>query len=469
MKTMAEGEAAASAALGSDGITTEQAVGATSGQLASPLPSKRKRLSTSDLMKAKAKAGSSPSGGTDPSKDLIEAISFEYQMVKKKGFDKAASDMSMRTGGTLLDPSILKDKVIGKVEQAPKAATYADMHKKMGELAGFYGNIDDLDVVDTAMLKLTNETPPTDAGKTPNVAPLYESATLSPGLCLEVGYSLTRRLVQREGRIALEFGNPQHAHSIFGGFMDGNQAYNNTRADSFSQEEQNNSVYYIGGNDFKVFFDSFESVSKLFGELKGWLSKKGLDVVINGAKKQKKNSIVLAGLNLLFHGALNSQWNWHQDTNEFNYKSYLSVVVQLSGGLSQAQVFDLYKVGQEEWAKTVDYNGPGAMLAVRSDLFHRTLSAEQRTVKLVFFFRRIANVKDSVDVDGIDEKNTRVDEKETSSVKVKKEKKEEDQSSSTPGTPLAGDPLEKPDSASKRRKHGKQVAGGSTPGEPPKK
>ena len=463
MNTMAESAAAAPAALGSDGITSEQAVGATSGQLASPLPSKRKRLSTSDLMKAKAKAGSSPSGGTDPSKDLIEAISFEYQMIKKKGFDEAADDMSLSNGGDLLDPSILKDKVIGKVEQAPTAATYADMHEKMEDLAGVYGKIDELDEVDTAMLKLTNETPPTDAGKTPNVAPLYESATLSPGLCLEVGYSLTRRLVQREGRIALEFGDPKNANSIFGGFMDGTHAYNNTRADSFSHEEQNNSVYYIGGNDFKVFFDSFKSVSQLFDELKGWLAAKGLDVVIHGARKQKKNSIVLAGLNLLFHGALNSQWNWHQDTNEFNYKSYLSVVVQLSGGLSQAQVYDLYKVGHEEgWAKTVDYNGPGAMLAVCSDLFHRTLSAEQRTVKLVFFFRRPVNVKDAVDVDGIDEKNTLVDEKEKMSVKVKKEKKE-DHSSSPPGTTPAVKPPEKPDPASKRRGKGKEVAEVPTP------
>lgn len=445
-KTMAESEAAAPAALASDETASEQAVGATSGHLASPPLPKRQRLSTSDLMKAKV--GSSPSGGTDASKDLIEAVCLEFQVIKKKGFDEAAGFLSKNTGGGPLDPSILKDKVIGKVEQAPTAATYADMHEKMRALADSYGNIDELDEVDTAMLKLTNQTPPIDAGKTPNVAPLYGSTTLSPGLCLEAGYSLTRRLVQREGRFALEFGDSKNTHSILGGFMSGEQEYNNTRAGLFSQEEQNNSVFYIGGSDLKIFFDSFESVRKLFDELNTWLLAKGLDVVAHGARKQKKNSIVLAGVNLLFHGALNSQWNWHQDTYEFNYKSYLSVVVQLSGGVSQAQVFDLSKVGEEEWVKTVDYRGPGAMLALRSDLFHRTLSAERRTVKLVFFFRLPVSMKAAIEVDHVDPKNTLVGEKEKK-VKVKVEKKE--QSSSTEGTTSGTTPVDGSPAAKKKQ------------------
>ena len=157
---------------------------------------------------------------------------------------------------------------------------------------------------------------------------------------------------------------------------------------------------------------------------------------------------MLAGVNLLFHGALNSQWNWHQDTYEFNYKSYLSVVVQLSGGVSQAQVFDLSKVGEEEWVKTVDYRGPGAMLALRSDLFHRTLSAERRTVKLVFFFRLPVSMKAAIEVDHVDPKNTLVGEKEKK-VKVKVEKKE--QSSSTEGTTSGTTPVDGSPAAKKKQ------------------
>ena len=74
-----------------------------------------------------------------------------------------------------------------------------------------------------------------------------------------------------------------------------------------------------------------------------------------------------------------------------------------------------------KWAKTVDYCGPGAALALRTDLFHRTLSAERRTVKLVFFFRLPAKKDAAIDCEDIQAKDTPVDEPK---VKVKMEKAE---------------------------------------------
>ena len=75
-------------------------------------------------------------------------------------------------------------------------------------------------------------------------------------------------------------------------------------------------------------------------------------------------------------------------------------------------------------------------------MFHRTLSAERRTVKLVFFFRLPTSMKAAIEVDHVDPKNTLVGEQEKQ-VKVKEEK--EEQSSSTEGTTSGTTPADDPE------------------------
>ena len=68
------------------------------------------------------------------------------------------------------------------------------------------------------------------------------------------------------------------------------------------------------------------------------------------------------------------------------------------------------------------YSPPPLCRATPPHLFHRTLSAKRRTVKLVFFFRLPAKQKDAISTEDVDPKNTAVDEPP---VKVKQEKKDQ--------------------------------------------
>ena len=106
-------------------------------------------------------------------------------------------------------------------------------------------------------------------------------------------------------------------------------------------------------------------------------------------------------------------------------------------------------LSSETKTATLKYNGPGAAMAVASDLFHRTASAEIRTVKLAYFFKLPPGAP-KIDLTNEEEDVELVDGLAIKSLEVKMESEESEQKPEEPEHEEK--PLEAKESPRKTRK-----------------
>ena len=377
----------------------------------------------------------------------INLVMMEFKNIQSKGYESSANAM-LEDGGKK-DPSHLTEKVMGGDEEA----THVTKEGREAATVKFCNAIEAKCVAEnetgvwSSLARLNSP----DAHKEKATLPqCYTGFTLEPAACLEAGEAIVSSLQSGGGKLALEYGDARNPNIIYGGFMQGHVKYDNTRADLFSPSDQNNSTFYIGPTLINAFIKALPPVNTLTGMVFDVLAAKGFNPLYPSSKKMSgDSSIVLAGMNVLFHGAsLCSQWNWHQDTHEFEpaFTSFLAVIVQLSGGVSEVEIMDL---SSETKTATLKYNGPGAAMAVASDLFHRTASAEIRTVKLAYFFKLPPGAP-KIDLTNEEEDVELVDGLEIKSLEVKMESEESEQKPEEPEHEEK--PLEAKESPRKTRK-----------------
>ena len=442
-----EGTAAGSTSLVSSQVDELQQKPTSSEQLSSTSPKAPTRKKMSSSLAAQPAVGAKQAvSQRNDTWSKINLVMMEFKNIQSKGYESSAK--AMLDDGGEKDPSHLKAKVVGGDEEA----THVTKEGREAATVKFCNAITTKRVAEnekgvwSSLARLNSP----DAHKEKATLPqCYTGFTLEPAACLEAGEAIVSSLQSGGGKLALEYGDARNPNLIYGGFMQGQVKYDNTRADLFSPSDQNNSTFYIGPTLINAFIKALPPVSTLTGMVFDVLSAKGFNPLYPSSKKMSgDSSIVLAGMNVLFHGAsLCSQWNWHQDTHEFEpaFTSFLAVIVQLSGGVSEVEIMDL---SSETKTATLKYNGPGAAMAVASDLFHRTASAEIRTVKLAYFFKLppgapkidLTNEEDVDEVDGL----------EIKSVEVKKESEESEQKPEEPEHEEK--PLEAKESPRKTRK-----------------
>ena len=359
----------------------------------------------------------------------INLVMMEFKNIQSKGYESSANAM-LEDGGKK-DPSYLTEKVMGGDEEA----THVTKEGREAATVKFCNAIEAKCVAEnetgvwSSLARLNSPDAPKEKATLPQC---YTGFTLEPAKCLEAGEAIVSSLDAVEGKLALEYGDSRNPNIIHGGFMQGHVKYDNTRADLFSPSDQNNSTFYIGPTLINAFIKALPPVHTLTGMVFDALVAKGFKPHYPLSKGTSgDSSIVLAGMNVLFHGAsLCSQWNWHQDTHEFepSFISFLAVIVQLSGGVSEVEIMDL---SSETKTATLKYNGPGAAMAVASDLFHRTASAEIRTVKLAYFFKLPPGAP-KIDLTNEEEDVELVDGLEIKSLEVKMESEESEQKPEEP-------------------------------------
>ena len=377
----------------------------------------------------------------------INLVMMEFKNIQSKGYESSAK--AMLDDGGEKDPSHLTAKVMGGDEEA----THVTKEGREAATVKFCNAIAAKRVAEnekgvwSSLARLNSP----DAHKEKATLPqCYTGFTLEPAACLQAGEAIVSSLQSGGGKLALEYGDARNPNIIYGGFMQGHVKYDNTRADLFSPSDQNNSTFYIGPTLINAFIKALPPVHTLTGMVFDALVAKGFKPHYPLSKGTSgDSSIVLAGMNVLFHGAsLCSQWNWHQDTHEFEpaFTSFLAVIVQLSGGVSEVEIMDL---SSETKTATLKYNGPGAAMAVASDLFHRTASAEIRTVKLAYFFKLPPGAP-KIDLTNEEEDVELVDGLEIKSLEVKMESEESEQKPEEPEHEEK--PLEAKESPRKTRK-----------------
>ena len=329
---------------------------------------------------------SSPTSRSERPESLVSQVALEYERLSATGF---ATSYKIMTEAE--DKSLLAGAVTG-VHAAPRKPEEV---AKMGKENDLLFEKDVLGVVLRTVAIPSFGKSFSDASKLKDMAHLFH---VDPVVCLEAGHEFTSRIHLSDDftfELRLNHGKKSYS-SIQGGFpvaKSKGDGYNNTLAGELYQASaQNALVYHIQGVGLlRKFLTASPKASKVTKAVMNALSQAGIGVqdLWGDGPEPRDDGVALQAINFLFHGNPNAQWDWHKDSTEFGFTSWFAVIVQLSGGTSSLEI--ALSTGQTGKHSFV---GPGAAVALHADLWHKSLAAQVRTVKLVFFFKRFV-LKDS--------------------------------------------------------------------------
>jgi hypothetical protein len=246
---------------------------------------------------------------------------------------------------------------------------------------------------------------------------------LDAGNALAAGHEICNSIHQNpSGYYELRYiytpkSGPMSHEVIVGGFA--REGYDNTLASVYQSSEQSKLLYHIAhGKPMNTFFASHPLVKNLADELGHKLRAMGMPVekmvrwsnYNDGPSTPEDVPYYQVGyMDIMFHGNGNSVWNMHRDSEDFYqgsaskkeaFRASLSVVVQCSAGVTGV------RIASAAGDKVVEYTEPGMAIALCSDLYHCTASAQQRTFKIAFFFKECppfkAEITEDDSADGMD-------------------------------------------------------------------
>ena len=155
--------------------------------------------------------------------------------------------------------------------------------------------------------------------------------------------------------------------------------------------EQDILVYHVPFKNFPKFLEAFPRTKEVVEEVCVKLRKLGIPLCPPSRDAGTKDQYQVGAFNLMFQGGPGAIWDKHQDAPEFiSWKPRFSSVTQLSAGKSSVQV----PYGDDLVGK-IEYQRPGDSVAMHSNMWHGTGSAELRTVKIAIFVRAVAGADDN--------------------------------------------------------------------------